>query len=61
MADAVASIVGGALMVAFLMIIATTLNELPVWIVFIVGIVLMMWGFWTDVFAPLRRRDHSKS
>ncbi len=61
MSDAITAIIGGVLMVTFLMLIATTLNELPVWIVFIVGIALMIWGFWTDAFAPLFRRDNSNS
>ncbi len=61
MADAVATVIGAAIMIAFLAIIAGTLNELPLTVACIIGVALMLWGFWTDVFAPLLRREGGKS
>lgn len=55
MSDAITAIVGIVIMVTFLMFIAVTLSEVPVWIVFLVGIALMLWGFWKDAFEPLFR------
>jgi predicted CDP-diglyceride synthetase/phosphatidate cytidylyltransferase len=60
MADAVATVIGAAIMIAFLAIIAGTLNELPLAVACIIGVALMLWGFWTDVFAPLLRREGRK-
>jgi hypothetical protein len=56
MSDALTAIIGSVLLIAFLMLIAVKLAELPVWIAFIVGILLMLWGFWKDAFQPLFRR-----
>jgi hypothetical protein len=60
MADAVATIIGAAIMIAFIGIIAVTLNELPLTIVCLIGVGLMLWGFWKDVFEPLYRRRPAK-
>lgn len=61
MADAVATIIGAAIMITFLAIIAGTLNEPPLTVACIVGVGLMLWGFWADVFAPLFRRPAGRS
>lgn len=59
MADAITGFIGAALMITFLVLIATKLNELAVWIVFLIGVALMLWALWTDDFEPLlgRRSD----
>jgi hypothetical protein len=59
MADAITGFIGAALMIIFLVLIATKLNELAVWIVFLIGVALMLWALWTDDFEPLlgRRSD----
>jgi nitrogen fixation-related uncharacterized protein len=61
MADAVATIIGVAIMITFIGVIALTLNELPLTIVCIIGLGLMLWGFWRDVFEPLYRSRSAKS
>lgn len=57
MSDAVTGFIGAALMITFLLLIAVKLNELPLWIVVLVGIVLMAWAFWTDALAPVLGRE----
>lgn len=61
MGDTISAIIGTVLTVTFLMLIATVLNELPVWIVFLTGIALMLWGFWKDAFQPLLRPGNNGS
>lgn len=56
MADAISAVVGMALMIAFLAAMVLKLNELPLWIVALGGILLMIVAFWQDAFAPLIRR-----
>ncbi|HEY7664840.1 MAG TPA: hypothetical protein VH934_17120 [Xanthobacteraceae bacterium] len=56
MADAITGLIGAILMITFLLLIATKLNELPVWIVCFVGIASMLWSFWIDDFEPLLPR-----
>jgi hypothetical protein len=56
MSDAVSALVGIVLLAAFLGLIALKLGELPVWIAFLVAIILMLWGFWKDAFQPLFQR-----
>lgn len=53
MADAITAVIGIAIMLAFIGLIVFTLNEPPLSIVSLIGVSLMLWGFWTDVFAPL--------
>jgi uncharacterized membrane protein YecN with MAPEG domain len=57
MSDAVTGFIGAALMIAFLLLIAVKLNELALWIVFVIGIVLMAWAYWTDALGPVLGRD----
>ena len=56
MADALTAVVGLVLMIAFLWILAGTLNELPLSIACVIGVALMLRAFWNDAFAPLFRR-----
>ena len=59
MADAVTGLLGAVLMIVFLVLIASKLNEVALWITCISGLVLMLWAFWEDDFRPLfdRRPD----
>ena len=57
MADALSAIIGMAMMIAFLSAIASKLGETPLWIVAILTIVMMIFAFWQDAFAPLFRRS----
>lgn len=56
MSDAITALVGAVLMIAFLLLIAVKLIELPVWIFFITGIVLMLYATFTDTIRPLLSR-----
>ncbi len=53
MADIITGVIGAALMIVFVLLIAAKLNELPLWIVCISGIVLMLWAVVTDTILPL--------
>ncbi|MGE0062896.1 MAG: hypothetical protein AB7T86_12565 [Xanthobacteraceae bacterium] len=57
MADAITSLIGGVLMTAFILLIVAKLNQLPLWIISLVGLALMAWAIWTDALAPLFRRS----
>lgn len=56
MADAITSLIGGVLMTTFILLIVAKLNQLPLWIICLVGLALMVWAVWTDALAPLFRR-----
>jgi hypothetical protein len=56
MVDAVTAAIGSILMIGYLWLIMAKLNELPLWIVGVIGIALMLWAFWKDAFAPLLQR-----
>jgi hypothetical protein len=55
-ADAFSALLGTALMLMFLGIILFKLMYLPLTIVCVIAVALMLWGFWTDAFAPLLGR-----
>jgi hypothetical protein len=57
MADAVTGLVGAAIMVFYIWLIAFKLAALPLWIACIVGIVLMIWAFWQDAWSPVLKRN----
>jgi hypothetical protein len=59
MVDAITAAIGSILMIGYLWLIAAKLNELPLWIVSIVGLALMLWAFWKDAFGPLLSRPKS--
>ncbi|MGA7487030.1 MAG: hypothetical protein WBW74_08860 [Xanthobacteraceae bacterium] len=56
MADAITGLIGAILMITFLLLIAMKLDELPVWMVCLIGIGLMLWALWEDDFEPLLPR-----
>jgi putative flippase GtrA len=61
MADAVTAAIGAVIMIGYMWLIADKLNELPLWIVTIIGIACMVWAFWGDDWKPvLRRESNSK-
>lgn len=59
MSDAVTSIIGAALMVTFIVLIAARVNETPLWIACLIAIALMLWAVWIDALKPIfgRRSD----
>ncbi len=57
MADLITGLIGAVLMIGFIYLIAAKLDELPLWIVCITGIVLMLWAVFTDDVRPLIGRD----
>jgi len=59
MADAIAAIIGMALMIAFVVAIVGKVGEVPLWVVSILAFVLMAVAFWQDAFAPLFRRSRN--
>jgi putative flippase GtrA len=57
MADAITAAIGSVIMIGYIWLIADKLNELPLWIACIVGIVLMVWSFWQDAWRPVFKRN----
>ena len=57
MANAIASLLGGALMVVFLLLIAVKLNQVALWSVILFSLGLMTWAIWSDAIAPLLKRN----
>lgn len=59
MADFITAVIGAVLMIVFLLLIATKLNEVALWTTCLIGIAGMVWAVWTDAIAPLfgRRSD----
>lgn len=57
MADAINGLFGGAMMAAFLLLIAIKLNQVALWTVILFGIGLMSWAIWSDNIAPLFKRN----
>jgi cobalamin synthase len=55
MADFVTGLLGLALMITYILLMAVKLNELALWIVCIVGIALAICAFWVDAGASLLR------
>lgn len=56
MADAITGLIGGALMTTFILLIVGKLNQMPLWIIGVLGIALMAWAIWTDALRPLFKR-----
>jgi hypothetical protein len=56
MPDALTGFLGAALMIAFLVLTAVKLNEWALWIVCLIGIVPMVWAYWTDALGPVLGR-----
>jgi hypothetical protein len=61
MADVITGLIGAVIMIGFVSLIAAKLNELPLWIVCIAGIVLMLWAVATDTILPLFGRNGSRT
>lgn len=57
MADAVTAAIGAIIMIGYMFLIAAKLATVPLWICTCVGLVLMLWGFWGDDWAPLFKRS----
>lgn len=53
MADAITAAIGAVIMIGYMWLIAAKLNELPLWIVTLVGFACMLWAFWKDDWRPL--------
>lgn len=53
MADFVTGLLGIALMITYILLMAVKLNELALWVVCLTGIVLAVCAFWVDAGAPL--------
>jgi hypothetical protein len=61
MADAITALIGAIIMIGYIWLIAEKLDELPLWIACIAGILLMLWAFWQDAWRPLRQRNGNNS
>jgi CDP-diglyceride synthetase len=57
MADAITAAIGAVIMIGYIWLIADKLNELPLWIACIAGVVLMIVSFWEDAWAPIFKRN----
>jgi hypothetical protein len=57
MADAVTAAIGAIIMIGYILLIAAKLAAPPLWICCIIGLALMLWGFWGDDWRPIFRRE----
>lgn len=57
MADAVTALIGAIIMIGYMLLIAIKLAAFPLWICVLVGLALMVWGFWWDDWQPVFKRD----
>jgi len=57
MADAVTGAIGAIIMIGYIFLIAAKLAAPPFWIVAVLGLALMLWGFWGDDWQPLIKPD----
>lgn len=57
MADAIAALVGAIIMIGYIVLIAAKLAAPPLWICCLIGLALMLWGFWGDDWRPLLKRE----
>lgn len=57
MADAITAAIGAVIMMGYIYFVAEKINELPLTIASIIGIVLMLLAFWTDAWKPLLKRN----
>lgn len=56
MADAITAMVGAIIMIGYIVLIAAKLAAPPLWICCLIGLALMLWGFWQDDWQPVIRR-----
>jgi hypothetical protein len=57
MADAITGAIGAIIVIGYMWLIVDKLNELPLWIVTIIGLALMLWAFWQDDWRPVLKPD----
>jgi len=57
MADAVTAAIGAIIMIGYMFLIAAKLAAAPLWVCVVIGLALMLWGFWGDDWRPLFKRD----
>lgn len=57
MADAVTALIGAIIMIGYILLIAAKLAAPPLWICALIGLALMVWGFWWDDWHPLFKRE----
>ncbi len=57
MADAVTALIGAIIMTGYILLIAAKLAAPPLWICCLVGLALMLWGFWGDDWKPVIKPD----
>ncbi len=57
MADAVTALIGAIIMVGYIVLIAAKLAAPPLWICCLIGVALMLWGFWGDDWKPVIKPD----
>ena len=57
MADAVTALIGAIIMIGYMFLIAAKLDAFPLWICTLVGLALMVWGFWGDDWKPVISPD----
>jgi hypothetical protein len=53
MADAVTALIGAIIMIGYILLIAAKLAAPPLWVCCLIGLVLMLWGFWGDDWQPI--------
>jgi len=58
MADAITALIGAIIMIGYMLLIASKLAALPLWIVTLTGLALMLAAFWIDDWKPLFRRNN---
>jgi hypothetical protein len=57
MADAVTALIGAIIMVGYIVPMAAMLAASPLWICCLIGLGLMLWGFWGDDWKPVIKPD----
>lgn len=57
MADAVTALIGAIVMIGYICLIALKLASPPLWICCLIGLALMLWGFWGDDWKPMLGRS----
>ena len=56
MADAITALIGAIIMIGYIVLIAAKLAAPPLWVCALIGLALMLWGFWGDDWQPLFKR-----
>ena len=53
MADAVTAAIGAIIMIGYMLLIAAKLAAGPLWACVLIGLALMLWGFWWEDWEPV--------